>query len=57
MPFRPSPVKAQEMYVAGPLLTKSLCTIKASHKVGNTFVWFFVIYFYFLSEGKVLDVL
>lgn len=57
MPFRPSPVKAQEMYVAGLLLTKSPCTIKASHKVGNTFVWLFVIYFYFLSEGKVLDVL
>lgn len=31
------PVKAQETSVTGSLLTKSLCTIKASHEVGNTF--------------------
>lgn len=42
-----SPVKPQEAFVPGFLLTKSLCTIKASHKVGNTFVWLLVIYFYY----------
>lgn len=42
-------VKPQKTFVTGFLHTKSLCTIKASHKVGKTFVWLLVVCFYFLS--------